>query len=88
MVRFVDMRQPDLRVQPVRPDISRFRRGPCCRLFGHSALLSLVPLILFSGKCETDRQPACRLARVPHTVPVLLRLGLVPHLAYDDMRGG
>src|SRR6266566_1915393 len=37
-------------------------------------------LLLFSGKCETEHQPA-------PTSSVGERLGLVPHLAYDDMLG-
>src|ERR1039457_2896589 len=41
---------------------------------------------LFSGKCETDHQPAPEGTR-PLTLPVWLRLGLVSLLAYHGMLG-
>src|SRR6266446_3420834 len=42
-------------------------------------------LLLFSGRCETEHQPAPRGPML--ALRVRERLGLVPHLAYDDMLG-
>src|SRR6516165_9586903 len=42
-------------------------------------------LLLFSGKCETEHQPAPEAPMF--TLRVRERLGLVAHLAYDDMLG-
>src|SRR5580704_2477078 len=57
VVRLVHIRLPDVCVKPARSRISRVRHGPWRRLIGHGLLLSSVPLLLFSGKCETYHQP-------------------------------
>src|ERR1700678_467927 len=42
-------------LQPVRAGLLD---GASRRLIGHAVLLSSLPLLLFSGKCETEQQPA------------------------------